>query len=207
MGRLAILIDADNIGASSADAVFAHAATLGTPSIKRAYGKPSAIGSWGEAAASALCELRPVGHESAAKNGTDIALAVDAMDILHERIVDGFVIVSNDRDFIPLASRLRASGKTVHAVCRRGDRRVFQAFDTVFELEPLQVEHPLVAAFRKVAGDRGNLSLAEAGKLLRQHAPKLIPTSGKSPLRRSLEQTGRFDFDGSGSAIRVRLRN
>ena len=46
---------------------------------------------------------------SKTKNATDIALCIDAMDILHapNSLVDTFVLVTNDGDFAPLAQRLR----------------------------------------------------------------------------------------------------
>ncbi|HWT09090.1 MAG TPA: NYN domain-containing protein, partial [Roseomonas sp.] len=37
------------------------------------------------------------------------AMTIDAIDLAHERGLDGFVIVSNDKDFAPLAARLRRS--------------------------------------------------------------------------------------------------
>ena len=49
---------------------------------------------------------------------SQIALCIDAMDILHApaSLIDTFVIVTNDGDFAPLAQRLRRSGKRVVAV-------------------------------------------------------------------------------------------
>jgi len=202
---LAILIDADNITASSAPAVFAHAATLGRPIIRRIFGRPTVIAGWIDAARTELYEFRPQPSVATAKNGTDIALAVDAMDILYSNAPEAYCIVSNDRDFVPLAIRLRGSGRNVHAVCRRADTRYAMAFDSVLELDARH-SSPIVDAFRKIAAGRGpELTLGEAGKLLRQHLPGVIPTSGKAPLRRALENTGRFSFSGTGAGIRVRL--
>ena len=47
------------------------------------------------------------------KNSSDIRLAIDAVDLLHQSPIDTFVIVSSDSDFIPLVNKLRAAGKTV----------------------------------------------------------------------------------------------
>ncbi|MEG0020142.1 MAG: NYN domain-containing protein, partial [Oscillospiraceae bacterium] len=44
------------------------------------------------------------------KNATDIAMVIDAMDMLSTNIYDVFVLVSSDSDFTPLAIRLRESG-------------------------------------------------------------------------------------------------
>lgn len=203
--RLAVLIDAENIAASCAPATLAQVARVGTPIIKRLYGRPSVIPAWAEATQEQLYECRPQPPVATAKNGTDIALAIDAMDILHAGIVQAFCIVSNDRDFVPLAIRLRASGKPAHAVCLRADHRYAKAFDSVFEME---AHHPIVEAFRKIVVVGGQeMSLSEAGKLLRQVAPPgVIPPPGTGGLRTALEATGQFVFSGTGSAVRVKLR-
>lgn len=204
--RLAVLIDADNIAASFAPTIFARTSELGSVMVKRAYGKPAAMTDWEEAARAELYEMRLQVNVGPARNGTDIALAIDAMDILFGGTVDGFCIVSNDRDFVPLAIRLRAAGKQVHAICRSGDERYGKAFDSVIELAPPTTAHPIVDAFRQItSGLTPELSLSEAGKLLREHLPGVIPTTGKAPLRKALEQTGKFSFSGTGGAVRVRL--
>jgi hypothetical protein len=170
--------------------------------VKRLFGRPSAMADWQGAARDEICEMRGLQPGGAAKNGTDIALVIEAMDLLHSGSVQDFCIVSNDRDFMPLALRLRAAGRPVHLICKRGDTWMAKLFDTVFELE----ESPIVAAFRALTADKGHeVSLGEAGKLLRQHLPGVIPTSGKAPLRKALEGTHRFAFSGTGSAVRVRL--
>lgn len=52
------------------------------------------------------------------KNAADIQLCLDAMDILHQiPAVDTFVIVSADRDMIPLLDRLWSEGKRVELFC------------------------------------------------------------------------------------------
>ena len=136
------------------------------------------------------------------KNGADIALAVDAMDLVHGRWVDAFCIVSNDRDFVPLGLRLRAARVGVHVICRQTDPRHALAFDSALALES---PSRLLAAFRQVVGNRPDLSLAEAGTLLRAHGPDLFPAKGKAPLRKALEADGGFVLSGSGSKMRVRL--
>lgn len=203
--RLAVLIDGDNIAATFAPKVLSRLEALGKASIKRIYGKPAAIADWSKVVAEQLYELRSQGYLTPAKNGTDIAMAIDAMDILNERTVDAFCLVSNDRDFVPLAVRLRASGKPVHAICKRGDDRFSHAFDTQFELEPEPAVPTIVAAYLAVAGGRNEMTLSEAGSLLRKHSPGLIPKTGKSPLQKTLLESQRFTIFGSGSDIRIRL--
>jgi len=203
--HLAILIDGDNVAAESAPAILAHATELGRPMVKRVYGKPAAMTNWADFAHEQLYELRPQAGVAAAKNGTDIALTIEAMDLLHVGVVQAFCIVSNDRDFVPLAIRLRGAGKRVYVICRQGDERLTKAFDTVLELD---TRDPIVEAFRKIVRTKGpELGLSEAGKLLRDSTPPgLMPPPGKGRLRTVLEGTGHFAFSGTGPATRVRLR-
>jgi hypothetical protein len=201
--RLAVLIDGDNMSATLAPAIFSHIAKLGAPTVKRVYGRPEAVAAWAGQATNELYECRPLVNVASAKNGTDIFMAIDAMDMLYAG-VEAFCIVSNDRDFVPLAIRLRAAGKQVHAICKQGDNRYAKAFDSVLELAVRS--DTIVDAFRRLTANRGyEMSLAVAGKVLRQHLPDVIPTTGKVPLRKALDQTGKFSFSGTGAAIRVRL--
>ena len=203
--RLAVLIDADNIAATLAPQILSRAVTLGMPVIRRIYGRPGVVPAWMEATKEELFEYHTQPTVASAKNGADIALAIDAMDILYAGAVTAFCIVSNDRDFVPLALRLRAAGKATYAVCKRGGDRYTKAFDLVFELD--QPDDAIVEAFRKITNaNKQELKLAEVGKLLRAVAPAgLIPPAGKGRLRKTLEATQQFEFLGNGADTRVRL--
>ncbi|MEQ1769086.1 MAG: NYN domain-containing protein [Devosia sp.] len=214
------MIDADNISADLAPAVFQRIAVLGTPVVRRLYGNPISVAGWDSAARDEVYEHRPQVSVTSAKNGADIALAVGAMDILHAGWVDAFCIVSNDRDFVPLAVRLRASRVLVHSICTKADDRLLKVFDTLFEAtpkaisppvkpsKPVKLINPVVAAFLKIASaDKREFSLTEAGKLLREVAPPhIIPPPGKGKLRKTLEKTEQFVFTGTGTSTRVRLK-
>ena len=50
------------------------------------------------------------------KNSTDLALVIDAMDLLYDGNVEAFALVTSDSDFTSLAHRLRESGKTVYVL-------------------------------------------------------------------------------------------
>ncbi len=112
---VAVLFDADNVPSRCAREVLDLAASEGRVVVKRAYGnwaKPS-LRSWllllGELA------IRPCQQTDyvSGKNASDIALMIDAMDLLYQKRFDTFVIVSSDSDFTPLAMRLRESGVRV----------------------------------------------------------------------------------------------
>ena len=61
-------------------------------------------------------QLKPLLNAPAA---SDIALVIDAMDILHSGRFAGFVLISSDSDFTRLASRIREQGVDVFGIGMR----------------------------------------------------------------------------------------
>lgn len=119
---LAVLIDADNISAKYAEAMFEEIASFGEASIRRIYGDFAGGGPQGWTK-DKLANLAIVPHQQFAnttgKNASDIALVIDAMDILHSGRFDGFVLISSDSDFTRLASRIREQGLDVYGMGMR----------------------------------------------------------------------------------------
>lgn len=114
--RLAVLIDADNISCKIADALFEEIAKIGEASVRRIYGdfsSPSLAG-WAKTLPNhAIIPAQNFANTSG-KNATDIALVIDAMDLLHSGRFDGFCLVSSDSDFTRLAARIREQGLHVY---------------------------------------------------------------------------------------------
>jgi hypothetical protein len=59
-------------------------------------------------------------------------MIIDAMDILHDNTVDGFVIVSSDSDYTRLAIRIREEGMFVMGIGRRSTALSLQKACDVF---------------------------------------------------------------------------
>lgn len=113
--NIALLIDADNAPAAKIGFIIAELASHGVVNIRRAYGnweKPE-LARWKEV----LHEfaIQPMQHFDLVKgkNASDMALLIEAMDILYTKNVGTFVLVSSDCDFTPLVLRLRAEGRQV----------------------------------------------------------------------------------------------
>ena len=116
---LAVLIDADNISAASAEAIFKKVCSLGEPIIRRAYGMVNCFsgdGGWNLALREYGIAARPQISNVAGKNVADIALVIDAMEFLYKSPCDGICIVSSDSDFTALASKIREVGKAVYGM-------------------------------------------------------------------------------------------
>ncbi len=125
--RIALLIDADNVSHTKIALMLAELAKYGTANIRRAYGD------WGSTSLkgwkSKLHEfaIRPIQQfsYSAGKNATDIALVIDAMELLYTQKLDAFCIASSDADFTPLIMQLKANGHDVYGF---GERKTPEPF-------------------------------------------------------------------------------
>ena len=107
--RFAVLIDADNTSPRIAAGLFEEIAKIGDASVRRIYGDFSGTRLSGWANVLATHAIMP--HQNFAnttgKNASDIALVIDAMDLLNGGRFDGFCLVSSDSDFTRLATRIR----------------------------------------------------------------------------------------------------
>ncbi|WP_447763395.1 NYN domain-containing protein [Sphingopyxis panaciterrae] len=174
--RVALLIDANNVSYARIDAIVAELTKYGTANIRRAYGDwtSSTLKGWKDK----LHEfaIRPVQQfsYSAGKNATDIALVIDAMELLYTQDLDAFALVSSDADFTPLVMQLKANG---HSVYGFGDRKTpspFSSACTTFlyldSLGDLEADAPKTPAKAKPvapgAGNDGGRALAQDAKLV-----------------------------------------
>ena len=114
--RIALLIDADNSPAAKIGLILSELSTFGETNVRRAYGnwKKNELKGWEEQ----LHEhaIRPMQQfdYSKGKNASDMAMVIDALDLLYTDSPDAFGIVSSDADFTPLVMHLRAKGSAVY---------------------------------------------------------------------------------------------
>lgn len=108
--NIALLIDVDNVSAKYVKSIFDELNAFGTVSIRRIYGNWKRTYGWDE---DILLEysIQPIQQfdYTKGKNATDMAMVIDAMDILYSQGIDVFCIVTSDSDFTKLAMRLRES--------------------------------------------------------------------------------------------------
>jgi uncharacterized LabA/DUF88 family protein len=233
---LAVLIDADNSSPQWAEAIFEEIASLGEASVRRIYGdfSRSALKGWSDK----LANLGLVPHHSpmntVGKNASDIALVIDAMDLLHSGRFDGFVLVSSDSDFTRLASRIREQGLDVYGIGQHKTpeafRKACKRFIFVENLmappdigEPEAKDHPkaeaapkkepphmaiplIIGAMRAIGGDDEWYSLGQIGQYITQANPEFdARTYGSAKLSDLIRKTGRFEVkQGSGNHLLVR---
>jgi len=110
--KIAILIDGDNVEASIIEQMLNEASKFGRVTIKRIYGDWTSqhMRSWkNQLNRFAIRPMQKFSYTKG-KNSTDSALIIDAMDIMHSKLVDGFCLVSSDSDYTGIAHRLREEG-------------------------------------------------------------------------------------------------
>ena len=111
--KIALFIDADNAPANKFESVLSEVAKYGVITIRKAYGnwKSPALRPWEDL----LHEyaIQPVQQYdlTKGKNASDIALVIDAMDIMYTKNIDVMCFLSSDCDFTPLVTRVLAEGK------------------------------------------------------------------------------------------------
>jgi len=127
--NIALLIDADNASHAGIDPVLTVLAELGQVNIRRAYGnwaKP-ALSKWNQITHRYGLQPMQQFDLTKGKNATDMAMTIDAIDLLYRGKVDGFGIMSSDSDFTPLVTRLRQDGLIVYGF---GSAKAPEAFKT-----------------------------------------------------------------------------
>jgi uncharacterized protein (TIGR00288 family) len=114
--RIALLIDCDNVSASSIEGVLDELAKYGAVNVRHAHGdwKSPHLSAW-------VDKLHPHAIRpfqqfafTTGKNATDSAMIIDAMDLLYSKTVDAFALMTSDSDFTPLVMRILESGMPVY---------------------------------------------------------------------------------------------
>lgn len=146
--RLAVLIDGDNAPRDCLKGIMEEIAIYGTPMIKRIYGDWASHGltSWKNTLLENAVTPKQQFAYTTGKNATDSAMIIDAMDILYTGKTDGFVLVSSDSDFTPLAIRLRESGMYVIGMGEEKTPKAFvQACDKFIRIEIIRDKYKKTA--------------------------------------------------------------
>ncbi len=220
--RLAVLIDGENVSPVHFAHVRKLACAKGTCVAWRVFGNftnPAHAG-WLD-----VCKMHgleavlqlPV---TSGKNAADIAITVAAMDLAHDGKMTGLVIVSNDRDFVPLVRRLRAGGLDVHGIGSRESTPVWEGMFTSHKtvgaklknkpqaiapdgkiknvLAPptkMSASPELIAAVLEILTTSA-MHLGALGMRLREVYPDLAPQLGNGRLKKLVSDDVRIVLDG-----------
>ncbi|MBB6600369.1 NYN domain-containing protein [Luteimonas sp. MC1825] len=231
--RIAVLIDADNAPAAKIDAILAEVARHGVANVRRAYGnwKSQHLVSWEKCLHTYA--IRPIQQfaYTTGKNASDMAMVIDAMDLLYAGNLDGFAIVSSDADFTPLVMRLRNDGVAVYGFGQEKTPEPFvKACSTFLYLEklgtpdedsgdarpapsPAQLQHDadlvrlLRGAVDATQGEDGWSKLGAVGSHVGNQGSFDSRNHGYRKLSDLIEAIGLFEVRRQGQVIEVRNRS
>lgn len=115
MPKIALLIDAENASAKNIDQVIFDLQQHGQLNDCLIFGdwQNNTLSSWNDAILKHALKQYQQNAYTKAKNATDIALVIAAMELLYTKDIDEFAIMSSDSDFTPLVQKLRQMGKKV----------------------------------------------------------------------------------------------
>ncbi len=113
--KIALFIDADNAPASKFEDILTEVAKYGVVTIRKAYGnwKKASLKGWEDLLHEYAIQPIQQYDLSKGKNASDIALVIDAMDVMYTKDIDVMCFVSSDCDFTPMVTRALAEGKVV----------------------------------------------------------------------------------------------
>jgi uncharacterized LabA/DUF88 family protein len=172
---IALLIDADNVSHTAIAAILSELAKYGTANVRRAYGDWTGTSLKGWKNKLHEFAIRPIQQfsYSTGKNASDMALVIDAMELLYTKRPAGFCLVSSDADFTPLVMHLRDAGCAVFGFGERKTPDPFVNACTTFlyldSLVETRAPAPPVAPKAPVAGPKAS-AVPEKSK---SPAPKL----------------------------------
>jgi uncharacterized LabA/DUF88 family protein len=229
-----VLIDADNTSARIAPGLFEEIAKIGEASVRRIYGDFSGtrLKSWAEILSTHAIMPHQNFAYTTGKNASDIALVIDAMDLLHSGRFDGFCLVSSDSDFTRLAARIREEGVDVYGfgeqktpesfrqACRRfvytenllpaapaAERPEQSARPASAIKSPSAATRLIRTAIAQVEDEDGWVRLGRVGRQLAVLASDFDPrTYGQSKLGDLVEKAGAFEVRRDAGSVYVRVK-
>lgn len=131
--KIAMLIDGDNAQAGLLTQMLVEAGRHGQITVRRIYGDwtTTSMNSWKDTLNFHAFQPIQQFRYTVGKNATDSAMIIDAMDILHSNVVDGFCLVSSDSDYTRLATRIRETGIFVMGI---GEKKTPKPFVNACDL-------------------------------------------------------------------------
>ena len=191
--RIALLIDADNVSVDVLRQILHRLHLTGHRlQHRRAYGSVQKAVEFAEVCRDHAIRFLP--STFAGPNATDIAMAIDAVELMLRQPVDEVVIVSSDMDYSPLIVRLRELGCRVTGYGQQGKsgrdiERDYERVYDCFEVVGLSKARPAGRAPARSAGRREPIVAAPLAAPVMPVVPVVpaeppVPARGRTPRSR-----------------------
>lgn len=206
-----------------AEAIFEEIASFGEASVRRIYGNFSGdkLKGWVKVMADLAIIPQQQFQNTVGKNADDIALVIDAMDLLHEGRFDAFFLVSSDSDFTRLASRIREQAVHVYGVGEKKTPKPFRMACNQFiyaenllgeeveqdgkKLTIAHAEQLIEPAFFILDQENGQVNLGHLGSALRSRFSDFNHRNyGQKSLSNLVKATKGFAVEGTGGKTIVK---
>ncbi|MCP8884503.1 NYN domain-containing protein [Devosia sp. XJ19-1] len=227
--EIAVFVDCDGISAADAERALKIVKQYGHIRLLRVYGNHAgrSVHAWASLVSRNNGEARHLPTLKPGKNANDIALSIDAVEVVLTGRIDIFAIVASDTDFVPLVRRLLQEGKTVLGFGQRSTPQALRSECSMFwdlessktfavarragnklwTLSPLDAEALVVGVLREIAPDGELIALGRLSKLLKRREPdfdsRVYSRRNISGLIRHMQLVELVDLDGVPN---VRLR-
>ena len=169
--RIAMLIDGDNAQPRLIENILAETGKYGIVTIRRIYGDwtTSNMKGWKDKLNENAIQPIQQFRYTIGKNATDSAMIIDAMDILYERSVDGFCLVSSDSDYTRLSTRIREKGIFVMGIGKKSTPRAFvNACEVFVYTENLLSEAEVTKRAKRQTGSKDAADTPDPKPLLKK---------------------------------------
>jgi hypothetical protein len=195
--KIAILIDGDNAQSSLLPQMLVEAGRHGQVTVRRIYGDwtTNSMNSWKETLNYHAFQPIQQFRYTIGKNATDSAMIIDAMDIMHSSVVDGFCLVSSDSDYTRLATRIRETGIFVMGI---GEKKTPKPFVNACDL--FVYTENLVEETKAAQQKRSQTSRARKTKEEEKEEPDPMPVLSQA-FEMAVGQDGWARLDVMGNAI------
>ncbi|MDX9863376.1 MAG: NYN domain-containing protein [Anaerolineaceae bacterium] len=169
--RIAMLIDGDNAQPRLIENILAETGKYGLVTIRRIYGDwtTSNMKGWKDKLNENAIQPIQQFRYTIGKNATDSAMIIDAMDILYEKSVDGFCLVSSDSDYTRLSTRIREKGIFVMGIGKKSTPRAFvNACEVFVYTENLLSEAEVTKRAKRQTGSKNTADTPDPKPLLKK---------------------------------------
>lgn len=225
--NIAVLIDAENVSANKIDQILTQISEFGHIGLKYVYGdfKQENLAIWDNISLKYLLKQIHTPSLVKGKNSSDIALVIDAMDLLfhgyQNQQFDCFCLVSSDSDFSSLAKYIRHQQKSVIGIGRNNTLESFkmacddfiivdydeiQLKQNIHRIEPHILKQDTIlmnairASIKNSENTNGWANYSQVNNYLNQHYPNLkVENYGYSKWRILIEQIDLFDNQHIGN--------
>ena len=202
--RIAVLIDGDNAQSSLLPQMLVEAGRHGQVTVRRIYGDwtTSNMNSWKETLNYHAFQPIQQFRYTVGKNATDSAMIIDAMDIMHSGVVDGFCLVSSDSDYTRLATRIRETGIFVMGIGEKKTPKAFVNACDLFVYTENLVQEKKAAQQRRAQSTRARKASKETGDTSEPEKEEADPMPVLSQaFEMAVGQDGWARLDVMGNAI------